>query len=717
MATLVLTMAGGAIGGPIGAAIGATLGSAVDRELLFKQKRAGPRLTELAVQTSSYGTPLPKLFGTIRVAGCVIWASDLVEHRGSSGGKGQPATTTYSYTASFAVALSARPIRAVHRIWADGKLLRGAAGDFKARTGFRLHAGGEDQPLDPLIAAAEGASLAPAHRGLAYAVFEDLELGDFGNRIPSLTFEVEADAGPCGLGMVAAEISGGDVVGEESLLSIDGLSAYGTSVRATVEPLAEAAGAWCVAEAGRLRLAAGLGATVPVRDAGAGADGARRQRAFASAESAPKSLAIAHYDAARDYQAGLQRATRPGPGTREQRIELPAVLEAGAAKTLAEGALARADLGRERRRLMLDWRGMRLKPGDRVTIEGEAGQWRIQDWSLEAMALALDCVRIAPAPVPATASPGRVADAPDLIIGETLAAAAELPMLDDTLAAVPRLAILAGGSGPGWRGAALLLSTDAGAQWKPIGRSGAPAVIGTVAVPPGYAPATLADRRNGIEVELAHAGMILTGADRAALDAGTNLALAGEELLQFAAAEPLGGARWRLSGLWRGRRGTEAGIGTQVPGDRFVLIAADALTGVDLPSAAIGGEAWVLASGVGDSEPSEVRAPLTGASVVPPSPVRLRASERPDGTTILSWTRRSRAGWGWIDGGDVPLAEERERYRVTVASAEGRERSIETDLPETVLPASDRATALTIEVRQLGTNGASPPATLMLAAL
>lgn len=227
----------------------------------------------------------------------------------------------------------------------------------------------------------------------------------------------------------------------------------------------------------------------------------------------------------------------------------------------------------------------------------------------------------------------------------------------------------------------------------------------------------MTDRRNDIEVELAHAGMILTGADRAALDAGANLALVGEELLQFAAAEPLGGARWRLSGLWRGRRGTEAAIGTQVPGDRFVLIAADALTGADLPSALIGGEAWVLASGVGDSEPAEARARITGASVVPPSPVRLRASERPDGTTILSWTRRSRAGWRWIDGSDAPLVEERERYRVTVTSAEGRERSIDADMPETVLTASDRATALTIEVRQLGTNGASPPATLMLAAL
>ena len=63
----------------------------------------------------------------MRVAGTVIWSTDLIEDRNrEGGGKGRPATTSYSYSASFAVALSARPVRAVHRIWADGKLLRGA---------------------------------------------------------------------------------------------------------------------------------------------------------------------------------------------------------------------------------------------------------------------------------------------------------------------------------------------------------------------------------------------------------------------------------------------------------------------------------------------------------------------------------------------------------------------------------------------------------------
>src|SRR5690606_35112658 len=53
---------------------------------------------------------------------------------------------------------------------------------------MRVHRGGEDEGPDALIQAVEGA--APAYRGLAYVVFEDLPLGAFGNRPPQLSFEV-----------------------------------------------------------------------------------------------------------------------------------------------------------------------------------------------------------------------------------------------------------------------------------------------------------------------------------------------------------------------------------------------------------------------------------------------------------------------------------------------------------------------------------------------
>ena len=718
MATLVLAAVGQYVGGPIGQAIGAQIGNYIDREILFKPKgREGPRLTELAVQTSSYGTQIPKLFGTMRVAGSVIWSTDLIEHRSKEGGKGRPTVTNYSYTASFAVALSARAVNGVGRIWADGKLLRGAAGDFKIALGaFRLHAGGEDQAADPLIVAAEGAALAPAHRGLAYAVFEDLELAEFGNRIPSLTFEVTADAGPVAAGAVMAEVAG-EIVSAEPSRALVGFSAHGASVRAVAETLAGADGGWFASAGAGLELLSGSGGAITIKDSGAharGRESARRARSIAAADGAPRLVALAHYDPARDYQIGVQRAARPGAGSREARLELPAVLDAGTAKTIAEAALGRMDAERERRSVAMGWEALAVRPGERVSIAGVPGLWRVESWTLEAMVVTLDCVALASGTMAAEASGGRVLPAPDVPLGETILHAFELMPLDGSLAAAPRLAIAAAGTEPGWRSAALMTSLDGGARWTAAGTTALPAVVGSVAVAPGVAPAGLEDRANRIEVELAHAGMALGDSDLAGLDAGANLAMIGDELVQFARAEPLTATRWRLSGLWRGRRGTEAAIGTQAEGDRFVLIAAESLAGIDLPAESQGGTVRVLAQGAGGT--AEAEAAISGLSVLPPAPVHLRAAPAEDGGAAVSWVRRSRMGWRWIDGVDAPLGEESERYRVTITPEGGSVRTLDTVTPEASVTAAERAAGALVTVRQIGSHGLSPPAAIAVEA-
>jgi hypothetical protein len=190
MAALVLSFAGAALGGTLGAAgavagrlVGAVAGAMIDRALFGPRAPEGPRLKDLDVMSSTEGSPIPRVYGRVRIAGQVIWATKLEEHA-SGGGKGAPRPRTYSYTANFAVGLCEGPIAAVRRIWADGKEL-----DQRGLT-IRVHRGTEDQAADPLIVAKEGAGLTPAYRGLAYVVFERLNLDDFGSRIPQLTFEV-----------------------------------------------------------------------------------------------------------------------------------------------------------------------------------------------------------------------------------------------------------------------------------------------------------------------------------------------------------------------------------------------------------------------------------------------------------------------------------------------------------------------------------------------
>jgi len=157
MATLALNAVGTALGGPIGGALGSLIGQGIDRSLFGPGPRKGPRLNDLNVQTSSYGTLVPRIYGAMRVAGTIVWATELQETSELVGD-----ALVYTYSVSFAVALSSRSAMGVGRIWADGKLLRGAAGDFKVQTGFRFYRGDEDQDVDPLIASIEGLDAAPA---------------------------------------------------------------------------------------------------------------------------------------------------------------------------------------------------------------------------------------------------------------------------------------------------------------------------------------------------------------------------------------------------------------------------------------------------------------------------------------------------------------------------------------------------------------------------
>ncbi len=720
MATLVLTAVGSALGGPIGAAVGAIVGQQIDRVVFKPATRQGPRLGDLAVQTSTYGNRLPKLFGTTRVAGTVIWATDLVETRTrQSNGKGRGATDVFSYTASFAVALSARPIVGLGRIWADGKLLRGLGGDLKVQTQLRVHDGAEDQAVDPLIAAHESGGATPAYRGIAYVVFEALQLADYGNRIPSLSFEVIADAGAVGFGTMIAEL-GGALVEAAAGPPLDGVAATGDTLRGVIEGFAATVPvlAGGVGDAVRLDFAP-RGVTPPsARDHGAYRGTSRVPRATQAIdplEATPVAVTLAYVDAARDYQPGLQRARREGAGACELRIDLPAVVPAATARRLAEAMVARSGVERRRLSIALPWRALDLRPGDGFAYAGR--DWRIAQIALEDMVVRLDLIAASAAPGGAGAGPvaaGRSRAEVDAPHGVTTLALVDLPPLGEPPASTPQVAVFANGGSQGWRRAALLASSDGGVGFVPAGVTALPAIMGIAATVLGAGSTALIDRRSILDVDLLRGDLMLFDADTDALLSGANRAMIGREAVQFARAQPLGGRRWRLSGLWRGRAGTEGEVAGHRPGEVFVLLEERAMAMLP-PSLAVPG-VIVMVSGIGDDDPwPTARATDVGAAVRPLSPVAVQAARVANGDTIVTWTRRSRAGFGWRDAVDVPLGEEREAYRVTHAGAA----SIAADLtePSYLYSAGARAAdgaagfaAVTIAIAQIGTGGASVPA-------
>jgi len=675
MATLVLSAVGTLVGGPLGGALGALIGRGIDQTVLFRpQDREGPRLTDLAVQSSQYGSVFPQVYGRARIAGTVIWATDLQESAVREGrGKGRPGTTRYSYSVSFAVALASRPITGVGRIWAEGNLLRGADGVFTSETGFRLFHGHGDQPVDPLIAAAEGPQTAPAYRGLAYAVFEDMELEEFGNRIPSLTFEVIGDTGEISLARVGALATLVEFASDDAL-AVTGISLSGESRRDVLQVIATGFPLALTESAGRLRAhlreaaaasAAQIAASslLPTYDDGTAQAAISRQRVARRIDG----LALRYYEPERDYQPGLRRAGASATG-RVRQIELPAVMSAATAQLRAERLVRAERDGLERIELRTAVLDFDTLPGKLVTIEGVAGHWWVMrwHWGADGVDLVLASYRAAGVAAPASIDPGRSVNTPDDGVGPTSFALFDLPSPMDRPMAASHIALAVAGGSSGWRGANVYqLETD-GALGDALDFLRISATMGEVLDAPGVGTSLLRDDRNALTIRLVRDGpFALVNADDAALARGANLAMVGAEAIQFARAEPLGDRRFRLSGLWRGRGGTEDQIDGHIAGEPFVLIN-EALGLVD--PAMIGAMPAFSAAAQGRDDGSPVEAHLAshGRAVMPLSPVHGRWRDDGAGGIVVEWIRRSRSGFAWRDGLDAPLGEDSEVYRVSV---------------------------------------------------
>lgn len=187
--------AGGAIGGMLDPPAGPTI--------------VGPRLGDLTVQTSTYGSNIPHIHGTVATMGNVfaLEGDQLKEtpHKKKSGGKGGGGSKqkTWTYSATFALGLCdtriTGPIAGVRRIWVAGKLFYDAGSDDietiiasnQAAATFAVYLGTEDQMPDPRLQADKGVANTPAYRGLAYIVFYDLQLDEYGNSLMGAPVKVE----------------------------------------------------------------------------------------------------------------------------------------------------------------------------------------------------------------------------------------------------------------------------------------------------------------------------------------------------------------------------------------------------------------------------------------------------------------------------------------------------------------------------------------------
>lgn len=192
------------IGTSLGWSLSSSLGGLIFAEKLPDVNQQGPRLSDLKIQTSTYGTIIPEVFGTVRISGNIIYSSGIRETQhtesqdsGGKGGGGQTVTqTSYTYSVDCtAISLAKGKCKAIRRIWADGSLVYDISTNNNSivdNLGAELvfYDGSETQMPDSTIESILGVGNTPAYRGICYVVLNNLDLSQYGNRMPNFTFEV-----------------------------------------------------------------------------------------------------------------------------------------------------------------------------------------------------------------------------------------------------------------------------------------------------------------------------------------------------------------------------------------------------------------------------------------------------------------------------------------------------------------------------------------------
>lgn len=396
----------------------------------------------------------------------------------------------------------------------------------------------------------------------------------------------------------------------------------------------------------------------------------------------PRQVRVHYLSQSRDYEAGQQDSPVriEVDSVNDMDIELAVVLDDDEAAKIASVIWADYWASRHVHEIAVDARFHALEPTDPglVPVDGRMERMRIVDITdslpnVRKMTLMRDddgsYVSFAVAEPP----PLRVPPLTPLSPAELVLL--DLPALRDEdnnagIYAAARPLI----SGATFKGAAIMRSTDGGGNYTVVTQVGSPTPMGVLVTAPSAGPTTIWDDEAVIRVDLQSGVLENRTAD--AVIAGANAAAIGAhgrwEIVQFRNVTQITETIFDLSGLLRGRRGTEHNVGTSEAGDRFVMLSMGTLVRVPLDLAFVGQELKYKAVATGVSIDSATVMDFTGEGEVlkPFSPVLIEGTRNDDGDLTITWIRRGRIGHTLAPGTDIPLSEEIEDYEVDILNGD-----------------------------------------------
>jgi hypothetical protein len=410
----------------------------------------------------------------------------------------------------------------------------------------------------------------------------------------------------------------------------------------------------------------------------------------------PASVKVRFISAAGDYSQAVAEARKlSGASGRVSQADVPLVLDAGQAETMAETWLFEAWAARERAGFTLPPSMLALEPGDALHVAsgGEARAFRIVEIG-EHGAREVEARSVDPEIYGAVAGGERaVRPGGTVVAGTPLVEFIDLPLLRGD---EPPAAGYAAASLTPWAGSVAIYGSPETAGYVLKATADAPATVGVTLATLPMGPEGRLDHATRLAVRIE--GEALTSCTLVQLLAGRNVAAVrnddGEwEVLQFLTADLVAAGTYELSGLLRGQAGTEAAMRPAVEaGARFVLINT-ALAQVDLTMAEVRlPYSWRYGQAsrdIGDASYATATHAFAGVGMRPLSPVHVRAT-RSDGDVAITWIRRTRIGGDAWDAAEVPLSEDAELYEVDILDGETVVRTLTSSTPTAAYGEADQ---------------------------
>src|SRR5665213_2082899 len=446
-----------------------------------------------------------------------------------------------------------------------------------------------------------------------------------------------------------------------------------------------------------------LALTIPEADLGLVEDKAKLIEQISQEQDLPRQFTITYNDPTLDFQQNKQlkgRNVRIVKTKNQTILEVPMTMTADWAKQMAEKALYLAWLERNSYKMNL-WRAayLLLDPTDVIAFVYETltFQMRVQENSIgQGLAIALSGVSEYAQLLNSSAVGGQAMGMlpnPVILAGPTVYWLFDIPLLQDVDSNPENTGFYLAMSSvlPSWSGGVLYESDD-DSTFAPESSANQPATFGYVTVLPGAprSPWTW-DNVNTLTVALQR-GSFQSDSQLNVLN-GSNALLVGSELIQFTTAVQNGDGTWTLSGLLRGRRGTEWAIGGHTVGE-LVLMPATGIVRVQRPLAERNITRFYKGVTVGQ-DPST--APVTnfaivGRDLMPYAPAQITSSRDGSNNLTVNWIRRTRVGWANIVQDPVPLAEDTEAYSIDVLNGSTVVRTLTSTSPTVAYSAAQQTT-------------------------